>query len=560
MTKTFTLFKLIAVLFTVLSVQNASAQCNASFSFSAGANGFVFFYSTSTNTTSFTSYSWNFGNTQTGSGSFVSHTYTANGTYTVVLTLGSTSSLVPCSSSATQVITITNVSTCNINASFSHTVGTGGQVSFASTSTGTLSNATFTWNYGDNSSGTGQTSSHTYTANGFYPVLLLVDNGSNCSDSIVQFVNITSFPCTLNAAFNYTLNPNGNVSFASTSTGTTINQSYYNWNLNHQPWIYFGQPAFSNNFTNGTYTITLIVTNSTVNPVCIDSVSQVITVTSNTCNMVPSFTFTQGSNGVFNFVSTSTGTTAFTTYNWDFGDGFTSTGSGIQSHTYTNAGWHTVTLLLQESNSLSCADSVVQQININTVPCVANSNFTLTQLSPGNWQAIPQYPYNVVSATWNWGDNTSTNALYTNHTYSVTGQYTICLTVSVSCGGLSSTCSSYNITRLAEPVSMAFVNVVPPTSVPTGLNENSVLRESDITLFPNPTTGKFTIQLKRIADANSLIEVFSLDGQLIMSETIGATSALNQKTLELTAKEGFYFVKIKTNTGTVTKKIVLLEK
>lgn len=558
MKKPLQLFKLL-IAFVLLLNNKTEAQCTASFAYSTGVNGFVFFYSTSTFTTINSSYFWNYGNSQTGNNFAGGTTYTANGTYTVSFMIFDPGPPT-CSSTAIQTIQITNVttSTCNINPSFSHTLNTNGQVSFASTSTGTLGSSTFTWNYGDNTIGNGQTSSHTYTSNGNYPVWLRISNGPGCFDSTLQYVNVNNLPCNMVAGFNFTLGANGLVTLSSTSTGTSLNQTFYSWKKNHQPSVFAGGPNTSGVLQNGTYSITLVVSNTTVTPICIDSITHVINVTSNTCNIIPSFTYTQGSNGLFNFISTSTGTSAFTTYHWDFGDGFNITSGSNQSHTYTNAGFHQVYLTLQESNNLACKDSIGLMINVTTVPCVANSNFTLTQLSPGNWQATPQYPYNLSSAIWHWGDNTSTFGLYPSHTYSPTGMYTICLTVSVTCGGTSTTCAAYNITRLSSPMSMAFVNVVPPQSISLGISTINKTNDANVLIYPNPTAGEFAILINNLKDNHAFIEVYTMTGKLVhVSYSDIFNGQLNHEIKLKEEAEGVYLVKIKLDQNVITKKVIL---
>lgn len=448
---------------------------------------------------------------------------------------------------------------CNPN--FTFTLNANGNVSFQSTSTPT--NANCNWTFGNNLTSTLQAPSTTYTANGTYTVSLFIWSAvPSCSSSISQTINITSVTspsCTLNSNFTHSLLANGFVNFTSTSTGT-IAQSSYVW-LSNNNLISTGSGPFTYPFTNGTYTITLAITNWTTAPACTSTISQVITVSSNTCNLNAAFSFTQNANGVVNFVSTSTGTTANMQHYWNFGDGFNTTGNGTQTHTYTNAGNFNTYLLITDPNNPSCSDSVVVPININTVPCVANSNFTLTQISPGLWNAIPAYPWNVVSATWSWGDNTSTNALYTSHTYSPTGQYTICLTVSVSCGATSTTCSSYFITRMAnaESFAMAQVNVIAPSLISVGVNDNNpLLNDNNCFVYPNPSNGELTLKLSGVKANSANIEVFSVIGTKVFESNMELLNESNTKNISLKDQaDGIYFVKINANNKMITKKIVV---
>lgn len=532
---------------------NVPCNLNASFVANQLGNGNVQFVSTSTGTTSQTFYQWSSNISYIGSTNPVTANF-INGTYTITFSALNTFTPSTCSQTVSQVITVTS-NTCNLVPSFVQTV-VANNATLQSTSTGTVVGSTYSWHYGDATQGTGNPSTHTYpNAPGGYVCYLVVNNGAGCIDSVSNVVTI-NVPCNINASFVANQLGNGNVQFVSTSTGTVPNTSYQ-WYKN---FTYFGSSnPITTNFANGTHTITFAVVNSFTPSACSQTITQIITVTSNTCNLNAAFNFTQGANGLVNFASTSTGTIPGMTYVWDFGDGFNTIGGPTASHSYTNAGIHQAALVVQDPNNPICKDSVTIPINITSVPCVANSNFTLTQLSPGNWQAIPQYPYNVNLATWSWGDNTFDNFLYASHTYSPIGLYTICLTVSVSCGATSTTCASYNITRLSSPMSMAFVNVVPPQAQTiTGFHSNGFLAANETIIYPNPSNGSFEIMIKGLNETIAVIDIYSLTGKLIQSSQTEISNGQLYKQIALKDQaNGIYFVKIKTNEGLITKKIVL---
>jgi len=81
------------------------------------------------------------------------------------------------------------------NASFTYTIGSGGTVYFTSTSSNTT-NLKFWWQFGDGTllTNTLQTTSHTYTANGRYVVVLALVTltGSAVRDSVTEVVTINN--------------------------------------------------------------------------------------------------------------------------------------------------------------------------------------------------------------------------------------------------------------------------------------------------------------------------------------------------------------------------------
>ncbi len=134
------------------------------------------------------SFVWNFGDGQTGSiQASPSHTYAAAGTYTVKVTVTSGGDTATKTKSVT-VNTIAVPPTANFNFSAS-----GLTANFTDTSTaGTSPVASRAWTFGDGQSGTGASTSHTYTAAGTYSVKLTVTDSAGTSASITKQVTVQS--------------------------------------------------------------------------------------------------------------------------------------------------------------------------------------------------------------------------------------------------------------------------------------------------------------------------------------------------------------------------------
>ena len=135
------------------------------------------------------SYQWDFGDGSTGTGATPSHTYTTAGSHTAKLTFSNASNQ---TSVATTVVTVTApINTTPPTAVFSAST-TGGVAPLAVTFNGSGSTAasgnfiaSYAWSFGDGSTASGSTASHSFTTAGTYTTALTVtDNkGANNTNS-----------------------------------------------------------------------------------------------------------------------------------------------------------------------------------------------------------------------------------------------------------------------------------------------------------------------------------------------------------------------------------------
>jgi hypothetical protein len=89
-------------------------------------------------------------------------------------------------------------------------------------------------------------------------------------------------------------------------------------------------------------------------------------------------------------------------------------------------------------------------------------------------------------------------------------------------------------------------------SIYTGLN---VLNETSFTLYPNPATNKITISTKDILPGENSLSIVGMNGLYIKQ-----AGFQNQNLIEMNVSslpDGIYLVKIKTNTGIRTKKLLI---
>ncbi|WP_025742123.1 PKD domain-containing protein [Aquimarina pacifica] len=141
-------------------------------------------------------FSWDFGDNSSGTGATPTHVYTSNGLYTAVVTVTNTSG-----GSATAAIDI-NVSNAPIHdpVAIAEASLSSGQaplsVSFdASDSSDPEGEAlTFSWDFGDNSSGSGVAPTHVYTSGGIYTAVVTVSNTSGGSATAAIEINVSNAP------------------------------------------------------------------------------------------------------------------------------------------------------------------------------------------------------------------------------------------------------------------------------------------------------------------------------------------------------------------------------
>ncbi|PBQ31835.1 hypothetical protein CNR22_08660 [Sphingobacteriaceae bacterium] len=510
------------------------------FTYSQGANGQVNFINTSTNTLSSTSYSWNFGNGQGSALNSPATTYSANGVYTVTLTANNGCGPV----TVTHTLLVSSIS-AGCAASFTSS-GFGGNYSFTNTSTGTTSNTIYYWNLGNGTtySAGPNPPPQTYLSGNYTVSLHIMSTNPFCSDTATKIIYV----CSEHAQFTMVALSNNTYSFSSTSTGTSASTTF-SWN--------FGGGATATGSTSihtysaaGIYSVYLTAKNTSS---CASTLVQTLSIAA--CSLSSNFTHTLTTNGVVNFGNTSSFSSSIpVNQQWDFGDGTYSFLSN-PTHTFYNAGTYNVTLILQDSSSF-CKDTLTQSINVTGISCVAYSNFTLLPTNtPQYWDAVPGYPWNVTAAEWSWGDGSTSTGLYSSHTYSAAGNYSICLSVTVSCGSSSSYCYSYYVNKSSDESSqLVHINVQAPEKT-NGLTALTT-KAFAFTIYPNPNNGEFSIHLSELNKDKLTVSVYSLLGELVYFSDEAENTEIKIIALpELT--NGIYFVRLSSGTSARTEKIII---
>ncbi|MBK9335972.1 MAG: PKD domain-containing protein [Lewinellaceae bacterium] len=252
---------------------------------------------------------------------------------------------------------------CGLDADFSSDSIGVNVVEFSDMSTGNP--VTWLWNFGDPASGganvaNGPMPTHTFSDFGTYQVTLTITsivNGVYCEDVEVKSVNIK---CPVSAAsFSYEFIGANEVAFEGMVQGTPT--SWY-WDFGDGGTDNVQNPVYT--FVNpGLNTVILLVSYDLNGLFCQTLYFDDVNTNDPCAGLEADFTFelTDPFYCTYEFTDNSSGTP--TEWNWDFGDGATSTLQS-PSHSYNFDGSYTVRLIISNGDP-SCIDTVSYEVNAN---------------------------------------------------------------------------------------------------------------------------------------------------------------------------------------------------
>ena len=138
-------------------------------------------------------YAWTFGDSTTGAGASISHTYTAAGTYPVTLTVTDSTAATATDSH----LSISVAPPLPVTLSIAASPASGPiplAVNFTATPGGGIPPYTVAWDFGDSTTGTGLTATHTYTAGGTFTVHATVTDSASVTASATTTVQAINPP------------------------------------------------------------------------------------------------------------------------------------------------------------------------------------------------------------------------------------------------------------------------------------------------------------------------------------------------------------------------------
>lgn len=259
-------------------------------------------------------------------------------------------------------------------------------------SSGTI--ISWTWNFGDFTSGTGQNPTHTYNGNGLFSPTLIVVSSNGCSDTIIKDVIVDPIPV---ADFNNTA-PCENALVYFDDQSFISNGSIVSWNYQFEDTLTSNLQNPSFDFSGaGIFPVTLTVTTFAG---CQGSVTINLDVKAK-----PAAAFTMNPNPAVvlenvDFTDNSIGSNINSWY-WNFGDG---TGDNQQNtiHNFTTGGYNEITLII--TDEFECQDTAKALIEVALIPSVP-TGFSPNQDGVNDILYIDGGPFNKVDFKVfnNWG-------------------------------------------------------------------------------------------------------------------------------------------------------------
>lgn len=361
-------------------------------------------------------YAWDFGNGGSSTTQNPTQVY-FSGIYNAVVTFTDNFA---CIARDTILVEVTNM-----NAGFT-VANTNACAGIATQFTDTSNFATsWQWNFGDGNVSTQQNPTHTYSSTGTYTVTLTVTY-NNCTDTEtkVNYITVTT-PVTGNFTASDTAECSSplTVDFISNTSGATS----YSWDFGDGATS--TQPNPTHTYTsNGSYTVSLTVTNSAG---CANTITRNSLIDVGTLDASFTVDSTDGCTPMdVIFTNTTTSASAITSYQWDFGDGSTSSAAN-PTHIYNTAGNYTPNLIVQ--NAEGCVDTFVYPGTINVGQALVPS-FTGTPVIQCVNQIIT-FTNTIVGVNpqtvflWEFGDGTTSALPNPTKAYTDTGIFDISLTV-----------------------------------------------------------------------------------------------------------------------------------
>ena len=181
----------------------------------------------------------------------------------------------------------------------------------------------------------------------------------------------------------------------------------------------------------------------------------------------------------------------------------------------------------------SCS-SARTEVTIDVDTTTVNAVFNFVQVGPTTYDFTDASTGNVVSWMWDFGDGNTSTQQNPSHTYAIDSTYDVTLVV-------TGTCSTDTLVQ---------------TVVVTGRFEE--IPGLGYSVFPNPGSGQFTLDLDLTHPGKISIEITDLIGRKLVEKDLGTVQGVAREIFSIGDQaEGIYLMRIMTENGAATRKLIL---
>ncbi|MFH0967940.1 MAG: PKD domain-containing protein, partial [Methanobacteriota archaeon] len=404
-------------------------------------------------------------------------------------------------------------------------------INFTDVSTGTISE--YKWDFGDGKTATDQNQQHTYNEPGTYTAVLTVSGpaGQDTTEKTINVAKPQEPDTPPKAAFTTDQNEGVTplpINFTDASTGTI---SEWSWDFGDGSYG-VGQTQHHTYTVAGTYTASLTITG----PGGEDQMEQNILVKqsvgeSKKAQLKAAFS-TYSSQGPapfsMSFLDTSTG--GITDWNWDFGDGATSTEQSPR-HTYTTPGTYPAYLTVIGPSGQSRTDATLVLVTSSlSQPWSAFTTDRTEGYAPLSVRFSDTSSGEITDWKWDFGDGSTATGNQSDHTYTTPGSYTGKLIVKGPGG---------------ESRSETLIHVMEPEAPPTaGLTASVTQGQAPLTItFTDSSSGTITSWNWDFGDGANAAEqnsthTYTNPGYYKAGLTIEGPGGIGSTNLTITVTEG----------------------
>jgi PKD repeat protein len=290
----------------------------------------------------------------------------------------------------------------------------------------------YSWDFGDGSTDSGVTVSHSYVDDGEYTVTLMVVDSRGATDRKTATKLVKNrHPIASLMGYVVSCDKEETVTFDASPSydldGTIVNYSWDFGDGNRATGVKVST-AYSES---GAYTVTLTVTDD-------DGATDTIATSKVVMNKFPVAIFTETAENVyvdesisFNAAESHDPDGTIVSYSWDFGDGTTATGVTV-SHAYSDNGLYSVTLTVTDNDGATASAHATKTV-MNMQP-VASFTETAEAVNTGETVSFDASDSSdpdgsIVDYSWDFGDGAKGTGVSVQHAYSQDGTYTVTLTV-----------------------------------------------------------------------------------------------------------------------------------